>query len=216
MELTILAPHPLIDHKIGLLRSVETASPTCRALVNEISALLVYEATKHLRTKTIEITTPLVETTGRTLSKSPRPLIVPILRAGLGMLEAFQQAVPIADVGFFDMKRDEQTLAPVISMDKVPTDLTGRQCLVIDPMLATGGSLLAALTILVERHATDITACCLIAAPEGLVAVRAFALKHPDLSLRLIIAERDKKLNQRGYIVPGLGDAGDRLYGVEL
>ena len=210
---TIVLDHPLVDHKISLLRSRETPSATFRALVSELSAFLVYEATKNLRVENAEIATPVATTTGKILMKNPRPLIVTIPRAGLGMLGEFQRMMPSAEVGFLGMARNEETLQPEIYMDKIPRDLTGRQIYAIDPMLATGGSMLATLAELTDRGATDITVSDIIAAPEGVDALKTFAKANPDVSLRLVVAALDEKLNERGYIVPGLGDAGDRLYG---
>lgn len=212
MEIIII-DHPLVSHKLSLLRSSGASSATFRALINEISAFLVYEATRNLKTETIEIETPIAKTRSKTLRKNPRPLVVPILRAGLGMLDSFLTQVPTAEVGFLGMRRDEKTLQPEAYMDRLPDDLAGRQCYVIDPMLATGGSLIDALEFLLARGGVNITMLNILAAPEGIAAIKRFAKQHPEISLRLVIAAKDEKLNERGYIVPGLGDAGDRLYG---
>lgn len=209
----LVAPnHPLIDHKVTLLRDVATDSPTFRALVNELVTLLAYEATREVRVQPREVTTPLITTTGVELSR-PRPLVVPILRAGLGMLEGMMQLMPAAEVGFLGMVRDEETLQPFTYAERLPEDLSGRQCYVLDPMLATGGSLGGAVQFLVDRGADHITCICLIAAPEGIERMRVL-LDGIGVPCTLVVAAVDERLNEIGYIVPGLGDAGDRLYGL--
>lgn len=205
-----VADHPLITHKLTVLRDASTPSPTFRALTEELVTLLAYEATRGVRTTPIEIQTPVGPTTGLAISQ-PRPLVVPILRAGLGMLEGMTTLVPTAEVGFLGMVRDEETLQPTTYAERLPDDLSNRQCFVLDPMLATGGSLIAAIDYLLERGAVDVTAVCLIAAPEGLAAVEA-AMQGRDVSI--VLGAVDEKLDENGYIVPGLGDAGDRLYGL--
>jgi len=205
-----VADHPLVTHKLTVLRDSETPSPTFRALTEELVTLLAYEATRHVRVETVEIDTPVARTTGLAISL-PRPLVVPILRAGLGMLEGMVKLVPTAEVGFLGMVRNEETLQPSVYAERLPDDLSGRQCFVLDPMLATGGSLIAAIHYLFERGADDVTAVCLIAAPEGLAAVEA-ATKGRDVTI--VLGALDERLNEHGYIVPGLGDAGDRLYGL--
>ncbi|MET4063238.1 uracil phosphoribosyltransferase [Frigoribacterium sp. PvP120] len=205
-----VADHPLITHKLTVLRDASTPSPTFRALTEELVTLLAYEATRGVRTTPIEIQTPVGPTTGLAISQ-PRPLVVPILRAGLGMLEGMTTLVPTAEVGFLGMVRDEETLQPTTYAERLPDDLSNRQCFVLDPMLATGGSLIAAIDYLLERGAVDVTAVCLIAAPEGLAAVEA-AMHGRDVSI--VLGAVDEKLDENGYIVPGLGDAGDRLYGL--
>ena len=174
--------------------------------------LLAYEATRDVRTEAVEVTTPVATTTGVRLA-APKPLVVPILRAGLGMLEGMVRLLPTAEVGFLGMMRDEETLQASTYATRLPDDLSGRQCYVLDPMLATGGTLVAAINFLVERGADDITAICLLAAPEGL-AVLEEAFKDATVPVQVVTAALDEKLNDLGYIVPGLGDAGDRLYGV--
>ena len=209
----LVAPnHPLIDHKVTLLRDVATDSPTFRSLVNELVTLLAYEATREVRVQPREVTTPLTTTIGVELSR-PRPLVVPILRAGLGMLEGMMQLMPAAEVGFLGMVRDEETLQPFTYAERLPEDLSGRQCYVLDPMLATGGSLGGALQFLVERGADHITCICLLAAPEGIEYLRQLA-DNLGVPVTLVTASVEESLNERGYIVPGLGDAGDRLYGL--
>ena len=210
MELRAI-DHPLVAHKVSLLRDRSTANPTFRQLVEELVTLLAYEATREVRVEQVEVTTPITTTTGVTLSK-PRPLVVPILRAGLGMLEGMMRLMPTAEVGFVGMVRDEATLQPFTYAERLPKDLSGRQCYVLDPMLATGGSLGGTVKFLVDRGADHITCICLMAAPEGIARMRE--LVDPiGVPCTLVCAAIDERLNEVGYIVPGLGDAGDRLYG---
>ena len=203
--------HPLITHKLTVLRDKNTPSPTFRALAEELMTLLAYEATRNVRTEVVTIETPVATTQGLSIS-TPRPLVVPILRAGLGMLEGMVKLIPTAEVGFLGMVRDEETLQPTTYAERLPDNLSGRQCFVLDPMLATGGSLIAAIDFLFERGAVDVTAICLIAAPEGLAAVEAAMVGRGDVTI--VLGAVDERLNEVGYIVPGLGDAGDRLYGL--
>ena len=205
-----VADHPLITHKLTVLRDKNTPSPTFRALTEELVTLLAYEATRNVRTEPVDIETPVAKTTGLAIS-SPRPLVVPILRAGLGMLEGMVKLIPTAEVGFLGMVRNEETLQPDIYAERLPEDLSNRQCFVLDPMLATGGSLIAAIHYLFERGAVDVTAVCLLGTPEGLAAVDAAT---QDREVTIVLGALDEKLNEVGYIVPGLGDAGDRLYGL--
>ncbi|MDQ1643526.1 MAG: uracil phosphoribosyltransferase, partial [Actinomycetota bacterium] len=193
-------------------RDENTDSPTFRRLADELVTLLAYEATRDVRTETTEIRTPVAPATGVRLA-APKPLVVPILRAGLGMLEGMMRLLPTAEVGFLGMIRDEQTLQASTYATRLPEDLSGRQCYVLDPMLATGGTLVAALTFLLDRGADDLTAICLLAAPEGLEAMKK-AFGASSVPVSVVTAGLDEKLNELGYIVPGLGDAGDRLYGV--
>jgi uracil phosphoribosyltransferase len=204
-----VADHPLITHKLTMLRDRTTPSPIFRALAEELVTLLAYEATRQVRVEPVSIETPVARTTGLAIS-SPRPLIVPILRAGLGMLEGMVKLIPSAEVGFLGMVRNEETLEPTIYAERLPTDLENRQCFVLDPMLATGGSLLAAIDYLFERGAVDVTAVCLLAAPEGLAMIEK-ATQGRDLTI--VLGALDERLDEQGYIIPGLGDAGDRLYG---
>jgi uracil phosphoribosyltransferase len=206
-----VADHPLITHKLTVLRDKNTPSPTFRALAEELMTLLAYEATRNVRTEVVTVQTPVAPAQGLTIG-SPRPLVVPILRAGLGMLEGMVKLVPTAEVGFLGMVRDEETLQPTTYAERLPDDLSGRQCFVLDPMLATGGSLIAAIDFLFARGAVDVTAVCLIAAPEGLAAVEKAMNGRGDVTV--VLGAVDEKLNELGYIVPGLGDAGDRLYGL--
>ena len=205
-----VADHPLITHKLTVLRDKNTPSPTFRALTEELVTLLAYEATRNVRTEPLEIETPVAMTTGLAIS-SPRPLVVPILRAGLGMLEGMVKLIPTAEVGFLGMVRNEETLQPDIYAERLPDDLSNRQCFVLDPMLATGGSLIAAIQYLFDRGAVDVTAVCLLGTPEGLAAVDAATT---DREVTIVLGALDERLNELGYIVPGLGDAGDRLYGL--
>lgn len=207
-----VADHPLINHKLTYLRDERTDSPTFRRLAEELVTLLAYEATREVRVSPIEIATPVTTTTGIKLA-DPKPVIVPILRAGLGMLEGMVRLLPTAEVGFLGMVRDEQTLEVSAYANRLPEDLTGRQVFVVDPMLATGHTLVMAFEYLRDKGADDITAVCLIAAPEGVAAVEAEA-DELGIPVKLVVGAIDEKLNENGYIVPGLGDAGDRLYGV--
>lgn len=204
-----VADHPLITHKLTVLRNATTPQPTFRLLVEELMTLLAYEATREVRVEPHDIVTPVVPTTGVRLSH-PLPLIVPILRAGLGMLEGMVKLVPTAEVGFLGMVRDEKTLEPTTYAERLPDDLSGRQCFVLDPMLATGGSLAAAIKFLFDRGADDVTAICILGTPEGVEALEEAA---GDRNVTLVLGALDEGLNEHAYIVPGLGDAGDRLYG---
>ena len=204
-----VANHPLITHKLTVLRDKNTPSSVFRSLTEELVTLLAYEATRDVRVEPVTIETPVTTTVGVMLSQ-PRPLVVPILRAGLGMLEGMVKLIPSAEVGFLGMVRDEETLQPSTYAERLPDDLSGRQCFVLDPMLATGGSLIAAIEFLFKRGATDITCICLLGSPEGVAAVEAATV---NANVTLVLGALDERLNENGYIVPGLGDAGDRLYG---
>lgn len=204
-----VADHPLITHKLSVLRDKNTTSPVFRQLTEELVTLLAYEATRNVRTVQVEIETPVTRTTGLSIAK-PRPLVVPILRAGLGMLEGMTKLLPTAEVGFLGMARNEVTFEPTTYAERLPDDLSDRQCFVLDPMLATGGSLGAAIDFLFARGAQDVTAICILGAPEGVAAIE----KQVDgREVTLVLGALDERLNEKGYIVPGLGDAGDRLYG---
>jgi len=209
---THVADHPLIAHKLTTLRDERTDSPTFRRLADELVTLLAYEATRDVRVETVTVRTPVAQAQGVKLA-APRPLVVPILRAGLGMLEGMQRLLPTAEVGFLGMVRNEETLQASTYAERLPEDLSGRQCYVLDPMLATGGTLAAAIRFLVDRGADHITAICLLSAPEGCARLEK-ELDGLGIPVTVVTAGMDERLNEKGYIVPGLGDAGDRLYGV--
>ena len=207
-----IADHPLITHKLTVLRDEKTDSPTFRRLTEEIVTLLAYEAMREIKTHPVTVKTPVANASGELITK-PLPVVVPILRAGLGMLEGMSRLVPTAEIGFLGMVRDEKTLKASTYANRLPEDLTNRQCYILDPMLATGGTLVAAIEFLAAKGAIDITAICILAAPEGIATLeKAFAQSR--LNLTLVTGALDERLNEKGYIVPGLGDAGDRLYGV--
>lgn len=206
-----VADHPLVDHKLTVLRDRTTPSTTFRLLVDELVTLLAYEATRGIATEPKDIHTPVASMTGTKLAR-PAPLVVPILRAGLGMLEGMTRLLPTAEVGFLGLLRDEETLQAVTYANRLPDDLTGRHVFLLDPMLATGGTLVAAIDYVFERGAREVTAVCLLAAPEGLRVVEEHAGDRVDVEI--VVASVDERLNEKAYIVPGLGDAGDRLYGV--
>lgn len=209
MRVTVL-DHPLVAHKLSVLRDKTIPSPVFRQLVEELVTLLAYEATREVRVEPITIETPVAQTQGVGLSR-PRPLVVPILRAGLGMLEGMTRLIPTAEVGFLGMARDDTTLDIITYAERLPEDLTGRQVYVLDPMLATGGTLREAIKFLYRRGAEQITCVCLLAAPEGLAKLEE---ELGDAEVNLVLAAIDERLDENAYIVPGLGDAGDRLYGV--
>ena len=216
MELHVLN-HPLVEHKLTVLRDKNTPSSTFRELVSELVMLEAYEATRNLSVVAAPIETPVAPMTGKKLA-SPRPIIVPVLRAGLGMLDGMTRLIPTAEVGFLGMKRDEEhptqqvTLEPVEYYCKLPDDIAEREVIVLDPMLATGGTLVAATHYLAERGAKDVTAINIIAAPEGIKYVEEHI--DPSIDFKVVVCAVDERLNDKCYIVPGLGDAGDRLYGV--
>ena len=211
MKIQVL-DHPLVAHKLTTLRDVHTDSPTFRRLADELVTLLAYEATRDVRVEPVTITTPVADTEGVRLT-TPKPLVVPILRAGLGMLDGMVRLLPTAEVGFLGMIRNEETLEASTYAERLPDDLSGRQCYVLDPMLATGGTLAAAIRFLVDRGADHIVAICLLVAPEGVARIED-DLKDVNVPVTVVTAALDERLDERGYIVPGLGDAGDRLYGV--
>ena len=211
MELRVIS-HPLVDHKLTVLRDRNTEQPIFRRLVEELVTLLAYEATRGVRVHETAIETPVAPTVGTKLD-SPAPLVVPILRAGLGMLDGMLRLVPTAEVGFLGMIRDEKTLEPTTYAERLPQDLSGRQCYVLDPMLATGGSLGEAVKFLVGRGADDITCICLLAAPEGIERIQDL-LADLDVPCTLVVSAVDERLNDGGFIVRGLGVAGDRLSGL--
>jgi uracil phosphoribosyltransferase len=206
----LVADHPLVAHKLTVLRDKNTPSPVFRQLTEELVTLLAYEATREVRVEPVNIETPVTSAVRTGLVK-PTPLVVPILRAGLGMLEGMTRLLPTAEVGFLGMARNEETLEAITYAERLPDNLTGRQVYVLDPMLATGGTLREAIKFLFARGAADITCICLLAAPEGLAALRA---ELEGKNVTIVLASIDERLNEKSYIVPGLGDAGDRLYGV--
>lgn len=208
---TLVIDHPLVAHKLGRLRRRDTSSTTFRLLTEELVTLLAYEATDRLQVQSVAISTPVADCNVLELAE-PKPLVVPILRAGLGMLNGMVKLMPTAEVGFLGMVRDEQTLEASTYADRLPHNLDERQVFVLDPMLATGGTLVAAIQLLLDRGARDVTAICLLAAPEGIARVEA-AFSGAEVNVTVVTAAIDERLNEVGYIVPGLGDAGDRLYG---
>lgn len=204
-----IVDHPLLQHKLAQLRDQSTSMADFRELIAEISTLLTVEATRDLALQSRSVKTPVATTEAHVIAE-PKPLVVPILRAGLGMLDSFLAMVPVAEAGFYGLKRNEETLEPDFYAQRLPERLDGRRVFLLDPMLATGGSLVAAISDLLARGAAHVTAICIVSAPEGIAAVEA---AFTDAPVELIVATRDERLNAEGYIVPGLGDAGDRLYG---
>jgi uracil phosphoribosyltransferase len=215
---TLVIDHPLVTHKLTALRDVASDTAVFRSLTDELVTLLAYEATREMRVQTVSVTTPVGIARGAKLAR-PVPLIVPVLRAGIGMLDGMTRLLPMADVGFVGLRRDEESLVAATYADRLPTDLTGRDTFVLDPMLATGGTLVTVISMLVDRGAASVTAICLLAAPEGLRHVEeTFATGDADEPgegpwVRVVTAAVDERLDDRGYITPGLGDAGDRLFG---
>ena len=209
MSKVTIMDHPLIQHKIGIMRVKTTSTKEFRDLVAEVAMLIGYEATRELPLADIEIETPLVKTTVKEIA-GKKLCIVPILRAGLHMADGILTLIPNAKVGHIGLYRNEETLEPVEYFCKLPTDAAERDIFVVDPMLATGGSAIAAINLLKKRGIKHIRFLCLIAAPEG---VKKFQEAHPDVDV--YIGALDEKLNEHGYILPGLGDAGDRIYGTK-
>lgn len=201
--------HPLLQHKVTLLRKKETGSKDFRTIVSEIAMLMCYEATRDLPTKVVEIETPITKTKSNVLA-GRKLAVVPILRAGLGMVEGMLNLVPAAKVGHIGLYRDPKTLEPVEYYCKLPADIEEREVIVVDPMLATGGSAVDAIKLIKDKGAKHIKFMCIIAAPEGL---EALTKAHDDI--QIYCAALDEKLNDHGYIVPGLGDAGDRIFGTK-
>lgn len=209
MSEVIVIDHPLIQHKLTFIRDKNTGPKEFRELVEEVSLLMAYEVTRHLPLKTATIETPICPTETKVLA-GKKIGVVPVLRAGLGMVNGIVKLIPAARVGHIGVYRDPETLEPVEYYCKLPPDIAERELIVVDPMLATGGSLCASINFLKERGATSIKLMCLIAAPEGLARVQR---EHPDVDI--YVAAIDQKLNAHAYIVPGLGDAGDRLFGTK-
>ncbi|MEG0806305.1 MAG: uracil phosphoribosyltransferase [Lachnospiraceae bacterium] len=207
MSKVFVMEHPLIQHKIGWIRRTETGSKDFRRIISEIAMLMCYEATRDLQLEDIQIETPICTTTVKQL-KGKKLAVVPILRAGLGMVDGMLEMIPAAKVGHIGLYRDPQTLNPVEYYSKLPEDCKEREVFVVDPMLATGGSSVAAIQLLKDKGVEKIHFMCIIAAPEG---VKRMQEAHPDVDI--YIGALDECLNEHGYIVPGLGDAGDRIFG---
>lgn len=209
MAKVIVMDHPLIQHKIGRIRRIETGTKDFRQTIGEIANLICYEATRNLKLADVEIETPICKTTVKELA-GKKLAVVPILRAGLGMVDGMLQLIPTAKVGHIGLYRDPETLEPIEYYCKLPEDCSQREVFVVDPMLATGGSSSAAIRMLKDRGCKNIHFMCIIAAPEG---VERMKKDHPDVDL--YIGALDERLNEHGYIVPGLGDAGDRIFGTK-
>jgi len=205
MEVLVI-DHPLAKARLTTMRDARTDSAAFRAALQELTVMLVYEATRNAPVNTERIHTPVAQTTGYVLADPP--LLVPVLRAGLGMADQAHRLIPDAQMGFVGLARDEATLKPTPYMESLPDDLAGRPVFVLDPMLATGGSMEYTIRLLTARGATDVTSICVLSAPEGIKR-----LEESGLPVRLVTASIDQRLNDSGYIVPGLGDAGDRQYG---
>jgi uracil phosphoribosyltransferase len=202
----VVVDHPIAQARLTVMRDASSSNAEFRAALRELATLLVYEATRDVTTKAVEIDTPVARTTGTAIANPP--LLVPVLRAGLGMAEAAFNLLPESQMGFVGLARDEQTHQPVPYMASLPESLAGRPVIVLDPMLATGGSLLHCLQLLAARGADDLTVICALAAPEGVARIQ-----RSGLPVRLFVAAIDERLNDDAYIVPGLGDAGDRQFG---
>ena len=202
----LVVDHPLAQTRLTALRDEQTDSGAFRFALHELTTMLVYEATRNAPVNTERIHTPVAQTTGYVLADPP--LLVPVLRAGLGMADQAHRLIPVAQMGFVGLARDEATLKPTPYMESLPDDLAGRPVFVLDPMLATGGSMEYTIRLLTARGATDVTSICVLSAPEGIKR-----LEESGLPVRLVTASIDQRLNDSGYIVPGLGDAGDRQYG---
>jgi len=201
-----LIEHPCVQHKLAIIRDVDTGHKRFRELSKEITKFVCYEALKNVRTREVTVQTPVAEAVCRKIDTDI--VVIPILRAGVGMLEGILELVPTARVGFVGVYRDEETKQPVCYYERFPPQIDGGTCIVIDPMLATGGSTVAAIDMLKKQGASDIVVVCIVSCPEGVAAVES---AHPDVLI--YTAAIDKKLDARKYIVPGLGDAGDRLFG---
>jgi uracil phosphoribosyltransferase len=208
-EKVVVVDHPLVQHKLGLLRDQTTPTQVFRQLVDEVTLLLTYEATKDLATEEVEIETPLERTSVQRIS-GKKVAVCPILRAGIGMLDGVLSLISGARVGFIGLYRNEETLEPVEYYVKLPQDIAERDVILLDPMLATGNSTAAAVATVKQAGADSIRLIAIIAAPEGIQRLHA---EHPDVTI--VVAAIDRELNERGYIVPGLGDAGDRLFGTK-
>jgi uracil phosphoribosyltransferase len=204
--MAIQIEHPCVQHKLGIIRDIETGHKRFRELATEITKFVCYEALKNIKTREVMVETPVATATCRQIDTDI--VVVPILRAGVGMLEGILELVPTARVGFVGLYRDEETKQPVTYYERFPRQIKGGTCIVIDPMLATGGSTVAALDLLKKSGAEDIVVICIVTCPEGIALVEE---EHPDV--KIYAASIDDRLNEKKYIVPGLGDAGDRLFG---
>ena len=209
MAKTVVMDHPLIQHKIGIIRRKDTSSKEFREMISEVAMLMCYEATRDLPLEPVEIETPISRMTARQLA-GKKMAVVPILRAGLGMVEGMLAMIPAAKVGHIGLYRDPATLEPVEYYCKLPSDIASREVFVTDPMLATGGSATAAITMLKQKGAKKLHFMCIIAAPEG---IQRLSREHPDIQIYCGCV--DRKLNEEAYICPGLGDAGDRIFGTK-
>ncbi|MCD7834908.1 MAG: uracil phosphoribosyltransferase [Lachnospiraceae bacterium] len=209
MQKIVIMDHPVIQHKIGIIRRKETGSRDFRAMIGGIAMYMCYEATRDLKLQDVEIETPITKTTVKELS-GKKLAVVPILRAGLGMVDGMLAMMPTAKVGHIGLYRDPETLRPVEYYCKLPADCAQREIFVVDPMLATGGSAVAAIQMLKDKGCKNIRFMCIIAAPDGIEAMKK---AHPDVDM--YIGALDDHLNEHGYIVPGLGDAGDRIFGTK-
>ena len=205
LDVTVVG-HPLAASRLTIMRDARTDNAAFRGALRELTMMLIYETTRNLATEPVPIHTPVARTTGTRLATPP--LLVPVLRAGLGMADQAHALIPESQMGFVGLARDEETLLPTPYMESLPESLAGRPVFVLDPMLATGGSMVHTIELLTNRGATDVTAICALAAPEGLVT-----LAESGLPVRVVTASVDQRLNDSGYIVPGLGDAGDRIFG---
>jgi uracil phosphoribosyltransferase len=209
---TLVVDHPLVAHKLTMLRDADTQAPTFRRLADELVTLLAYEAMREMRVRPVTVSSPLGPAAGLKLA-GPVPLVVPVLRAGIGMLDGMTRLLPTADVGFVGMVRDEESLVASTYADRLPGDLSGREVFVLDPMLATGGTLETVIRMVADRGASAVTAVALLAAPEGIARLESAFPADDPVRVRVVTAAVDERLNERGYIIPGLGDAGDRLFG---
>ena len=209
MSKVMIMDHPLIQHKIGIIRRQETGSKDFRQLISEIAMLMCYEATRDLKLTDVEIETPISKMTAKELA-GKKLAVVPILRAGLGMVDGMLSMIPAAKVGHIGLYRNEETLEPVEYYCKLPKDCAEREVFVVDPMLATGGSATAAITMLKNKGVKKIRFMCIVAAPQGIERMQK---EHPDVDL--YVGALDDHLNENGYIVPGLGDAGERIFGTK-
>jgi uracil phosphoribosyltransferase len=210
---TLVVDHPLVTHKLTVLRDESTQAPTFRRLTDELVTLLAYEATREVPVRPVTVRTPVGDAHGVKMA-SPAPLVVPVLRAGIGMLDGMARLLPTAEVGFVGLSRDEESLVATTYANRLPADLTGRAVFVLDPMLATGGTLETVFSMLITRGAAAVTGVSLLAAPEGIARLEVAFGEDALVPVRVVTAALDERLNDRGFIVPGLGDAGDRLFGM--